>query len=542
MGVERDLIVIGHKNPDTDSICSAIAYARFKSDVQQTPAHANRARNVNAQTAFALEHFDARAPALLGDVYPRVSDIMVPRADLLTLSPSTPLGEAKVVMLERRFSFLPVVDKEDCCVGKVSALGIAGILDELDEPCTPRELRVGAAEYLRRVRGTVVSGGPIVDDLLIGKLLLGQPDESEFGRDRSADALIAIGSGETLAELDEYGPKIKIYCGGEPPAPETDGPLVIHTPLGVVQAAIELFYATPCEAFLEPTGPRFASADLLRDVQFEINKSNLGGFVVDDSGGKLAGVVTRTNFMLDPRRRVVLVDHNEYSQAVEGIESAELVEVIDHHRIGSLHTNRPITVINRVIGSTCSIVADLYRSSGQEPDRATAGLLLSGVLSDTVILRGPTTTQSDREIAPWLARRAGVEIEVYGEQMFRAGSNIAKLDAEAVIGRDQKAYTEAGIHFSVSQIEMIGFSAFWDRKQELFTGLSRFARAGDYDMAFLMVTDITVESTLLVCHASERVLDLLAYPQVEPGIFELKGVLSRKKQVLPLLIDVLGRA
>ncbi len=542
-------MVVGHKNPDTDSICSAVAYARFKSRVHHVTALACRAGNVNAQTAFALDYFGVDAPQLVGDVHPRIGDIMIPRSALLVLAPDTPLGEAKRIMLEKRFSFLPVVDSEDRCMGKVSTLGIAAILDELDEARTNRTLRVDLQEFLRRSEGRVAQPGPGEPEFLTGQLVTAAPatrGPAALGSPNgSGRPVIAVGTPEELRNLRSLQPAAMVACVSDAfPLPDEiahSAPVAIETPVSSIQAAVLLFFSSPCSEFMEEPGRRFSSGDLLRDAEREINKSNLGGFMVESPDGRLAGVVTRTNFMTDPRRRVIMVDHNEFSQAIEGIEHAELMEVIDHHRIGSLHSNRPITVINRVIGSTCSIVADLFRQSRVEPDRATAGLMLSGVLSDTVILRSPTTTDADRELAAWLAELAGVAVDQYGEAMFRAGSSIAQLDADAIIGRDQKGYEEYGIRFSVSQIEMIGFAAFWERTDELHHGLGVFADRNGYEMAFLMVTDITVASTLLVCHASERALSLIAYPQVEPGVFELKGVLSRKKQVLPLLIDVLGR-
>ncbi|MFW6290893.1 MAG: DHH family phosphoesterase, partial [Spirochaetota bacterium] len=321
----RPLLVIGHRNPDTDSICSAIAYARYKREVIGEQALACRAGNINAQTRYALERFAAPDPRLVADVLPRIADIMIGRDALLLASPDQPLREAYEIIVRNRFSFLPVVDGEGRCVGRVTALGLAGLLGRLAEGSAP-----------------------------------------------SVHALLDA----------------------------------------------------PIRDELEPVGPAFPATTTIRDAERRVNQSNEGGFIVTDDDGAITGVVTRMSFMTDSRFRVALVDHNELSQSVEGIEHAAVEEIIDHHRIGMHRTSEPITVINRVVGSTCTIVADLFRQSGAEPSAETSGLLLSGLLSDTVILTSPTTTDLDRSLAPWLAGLARVGCEEYGRAMFAAGSEI----------------------------------------------------------------------------------------------------------------------
>ncbi|MEE8441879.1 MAG: DHHA2 domain-containing protein, partial [Spirochaetia bacterium] len=212
--------------------------------------------------------------------------------------------------------------------------------------------------------------------------------------------------------------------------------------------------------------------------------------------------------------------------------------IIDHHRIGGRSTSEPITFVNRVVGSTCTIVADIYRQSGTEPSRETAGLLLSGVLSDTVVLRSPTTTPSDRSAADWLATLTGVKPDEYGERMFEAGSEIRELTPRAILERDLKYYEEEGFQFSVSQVEMTGFKVFWDRSDELATEIDAHRARAGLNFACMMVTDITHGTTLLVVSGEDKIVTEIAYPQVAPGIFELKEVLSRKKQVLPYLVEL----
>ncbi len=435
----RPLLVIGHRNPDTDSICSAIAYARYKREVLGEQALACRAGNINAQTRYALERFGAPDPRLVADVLPRIADIMIGRDALLLASPDRPLREAYEIIVRNRFSFLPVVDGDGRCVGRVTALGLAGLLGRLAEGSAP-----------------------------------------------SVDALLDA----------------------------------------------------PIRDELEPVGPAFPATTTIRDAERRVNQSNEGGFIVTDEEGAITGVVTRMSFMTDSRFRVALVDHNELSQSVEGIEHAAVEEIIDHHRIGMHRTSEPITVINRVVGSTCSIVADLFRQSGAEPSAETSGLLLSGLLSDTVMLTSPTTTDLDRSLAPWLAGLARVGPDEYGRAMFAAGSEIGSLSGREIVAQDQKFYEERGRRFAVSQVEMVGFESFWGRADELREVLDEFRSARDLSFAALMVTDITTSTTLLLFRGPDALRDRIAYPRVADSVYEMRDVVSRKKQVLPMLLEI----
>jgi manganese-dependent inorganic pyrophosphatase len=446
--IERPpLIVIGHKNPDTDSICAAIAYARFKTEVMREEARPYRAGTINPQTSFVLGRFEAESPPLLTDLYPRLSDIMIPRDKLITLSPMDTVIHAAEILTDRRFSFLPVVDAEDRCVGMITTLRIAGILRDL--AALPEQGKVGAA--LKR---------------------------------------------SLSAGIREY---------------------------------------------VEVPHPTYRPEDQVRSVLRDITGRNAGGFIVLDGDDKLKGVITRENFLTENRFRVVMVDHNEITQAVDGMDQADVVEILDHHRLANRPTSLPVTFINKTVGSTATLVAELYRNAGSRPPARDAGLLLSALLSDTVILKSPTSTPLDATLAAWLAELAGVDMETYGEEMFAAGSELEGYDAKAIIGRDQKAYQEADRKFSVSQIETVGFGLLLSKKTDLLAELEAMVSREGMTFACLMATDVTRESSLLLIRGDPRVLALITYPRREEGIFEMKDVLSRKKQVLPYLLDILKK-
>ncbi len=443
---QKPLIVIGHKNPDTDSICSAIAYARFKTEVMKEEASPRRAGNVNPQTQFVLQRFETESPPLATDVRSRIEDIMIPREDLITLGERDTLERACDLLTENHFSFLPVVDASDGCIGKLTALRLVGVL--------------------RRVAAGCLDGDPIAP-----------------------------------AEREQLS--------------------------GTVSGLVDREHKT------------FRAEDVVRDVLREISRSNEGGFIIQDEAGRLQGVITRINFISDNRLKVAMVDHNEIGQAVDGIEEADVVEIIDHHRLGARTTTLPITFINRVVGSTCTIVADLYRTAGATPAARDAGLMLSAMLSDTLVLRSPTTTTLDRDIAGWLAGISGVDIENYGGEMFAAGASLEGMDPRKIIARDQKIYTEAERRFSLSQVETVGFGPLLAMKDGLAEELERIIEAEKCSFACLMITDVTRETSLLLCRGEARVLAAIAYPKKEENLFEMKDVLSRKKQVLPYFADLL---
>jgi manganese-dependent inorganic pyrophosphatase len=443
---QKPLLVIGHKNPDTDSICSAIVYSRFKNEVLKEEAAPRRAGNVNPQTQFVLSRFETEAPPLATDVRSRIEDIMIPQEDLITLTEKDTLEKACDLLTKYHFSFLPVVDPSGLCVGKVTALTLVGVL---------RRLAAG--------------------------------------------------------------------CRDDSPLEQSDKDLL----KGTVSAFIDREHTT------------FRSDAIVKDVLREISKSNEGGFIIQDDERQLQGVITRVNFIHESRLRVAMVDHNEIGQAVDGIEEADVVEIIDHHRLAARTTSLPITFINRVIGSTCTIVADMYRVAGAVPSKKDAGLLLSAMLSDTIILRSPTTTPLDREISAWLSRLAGVEMEKLGGEMFAAGASLEGMDAKGVIGRDQKIYTEGDRRFSLSQFETVGFGPILAMKGALAAELERIIESEKCSFACLMITDVSIEMSLLLCRGEARVLGAIGYPRKEENLFEMKDVLSRKKQLLPYFADLL---
>jgi len=541
---EHPLMVIGHKNPDTDSICSAIAYAHFKQEVLGVPATPYRAGPLNLQTTFVLSRFGVQPPDLLATVAPRLSDIMIGGEDLVVLREDDVLARAQEIILKHRFAFLPVVDGAEKFLGKISTLRLAALTRELPELCRKQKLVMNFKHFLRAIDGKVAGGSPPV--IFRGQVII--PGSAEAHSPAPTDLLALISGGlPELAAAIKKGATVVVFCDrGELSRTLRDRARAHHicvltSTQDLFSVVIQLCLAMPIRDFIERQHPTFRPYDLVRQTQKEIGKYLEGGFVVVDDEGRAKGVITRLSFLKQSRFRVALVDHNEASQAVDGIDEASVEEIIDHHRLGNRGTDAPITFINKVVGSTATIVAELYQSHSHPPPPAIAGLLLSAILSDTVILKSPTTTSLDEKMAKWLAERAGVDAEAFGEEMLAAGCALDATNPHQLIHQDMKIFQEGGWKLSVSQMETVGFNKFHDIRHALTVELEQAMDEAKCQLSCLMITDITHATSLLLCAGEKKIIDAITYPRKGENLFEMQGVLSRKKQMMPYLLDLIRR-
>jgi manganese-dependent inorganic pyrophosphatase len=278
----------------------------------------------------------------------------------------------------------------------------------------------------------------------------------------------------------------------------------------------------------------------LAEARGVVERSSQPVFPVTGDDGRLVGYCFKTDIINPPKQQLVLVDHNELAQAVAGAEDAEIVEVLDHHRLGGgLKSTQPIRFINEPVGSTCTLVARLFRAAGLVPETHIALCMASGIISDTLFLRSPTTTDTDREVLTWLRGLCGVDLDDYAREFFEIGSALRSKPPAGVIAEDCKEFSEHGVRFSISQIEETGFDLFWERKEELRIALEEFADRRRLDFAALLVTDVVAQGSLLLLSRESETLDEITYPRLDRGLYELKNVVSRKKQLLPLLAQLI---
>ena len=544
------LLVFGHRNPDTDAICSAIAYADYLRRSTRLDAVAACCGPPNQRTEFVLRRAGLSAPRLVMDVRPQVEDIC--RREVVTASLGDSFHAAYQRMKEGDLRAIPVVDPHRRVVGVLSVLDLMDLFFRDSGDAT-------------RARTVVTSLQTMCD-------VLGGSFQHALDPDQRDELLVMVGamSAEGFTERMESYPnhRLVVVCGDRPtiqlPAIEHGvRALVITGGFKLSSGLVELAKARKVSVVLSPfdtvnTTLRLKSSQFIdpvvdtdvltlpakataAEVRTAVERSTQPVFPVVGDDGALEGLAFKSDLLNPPRPQLVLVDHNELAQAVAGADEAEIVEVLDHHRLGGgLKSTQPIRFVNEPVGSTCTLVARQFRGAGLEPDKATALCMASGIISDTLHLRSPTTTEVDREMLAWLEPRCGEELVAYAREFFEVGSALRSKAPAEVIREDCKEFTEHGVRFSISQIEEMGFELFWERKDDLRQALEEFARRQGLDFAALLVTDVVSNGSVLLLSRESEAWEEINYPRLDRGLYELKNVVSRKKQLLPLVSQVLA--
>ena len=545
-----EVFVIGHRNPDTDAICSAIGYAGFKRRTGMPEAVAARCGDTNDRSDFVLATFGVAPPRFVADVAPKVRDVM--QSEVLSVSPDSTAADALGLMDEHNIRILPVLDGKRICRGLLSLFKLSKFLFPAVNRLIDSRRVLSSLENLSRTLG--------------GKLLVAQDAE------REEDLILMIGAMglESFAERLEHYPREKlavvvgdrwdiqnlairegvrmlIVTGGLEVEPKTleaakkKGVSLISSPHDTATTAALCRAAVAVRNVLDEDFLSLREDASLVTVRASAAASGFAAFPVVDAKGRTVGVMSKTDFLKTIQRRLILVDHNELSQAVLGAEQVEIIEIIDHHRIGTLTTQQPILFRNEPVGSTSTIVADCFFRQAVEMPKEIAGLLLAGLVADTLNLTSPTTTARDSEVLAKLEKIADVNARDFTEKLFASGSLLTLKPAPQAVTTDCKEYREDDETFSVAQIEEIGFDQFAKRKHELLGALTEYQRQHGYLFSALMVTDVTRQCSMLLVAGAKKFVDRIDYPKVEPGIFELREVVSRKKQLLPYLTHCLQR-
>ncbi len=548
MSQER-IYVVGHRNPDTDSVCSAMAYARLQQRQGVEHIEPARAGNVNRQTEFVLRELGLPAPRLLTDVHPRVGDVL--RRDPVTIPVGASLAEALELFQQHRIRLLPVVETDGRPCGLlVLKNAVERFLVPRDEAVL-RRLTASVASLSRCLHAEVLTGYETEQveefELYVGAMASATFLDKMAGIDPCRVVLITGDRENVQRKAVELGMRVLIVTGRLPVTEEIlelarkHRVSVLSTPYDTGNSAWLSRLAAPVEKIASQDFITVQLTDRVDDLRLKLMHAKDPGGLVLDSEGRVVGVVTKSNLLLPSPVKLILVDHNELSQAVPGADKVEILEVVDHHRLGNFHTDRPIRFVNQPVGSTCSVVATLYRQAGLDPEPEYAGLLLAGLLSDTVILKSPTSTAIDQTLSEWLGRLAGRDPHQFGKQIFQAGSSLAGYATSAdLIQADFKEFSAADQRFGIGQVEVVSFAEFYELKADIDTELQRLRRERSLAMIGLLVTDIVQGGSVLLAHGSRDLPYAIGYPSLESNLYELKGVLSRKKQLVPHLLKVLG--
>jgi manganese-dependent inorganic pyrophosphatase len=546
--VEKTIYVIGHRNPDTDSIASAIAYAHLKKRLGQGNVVAAMAGSPNPQTRYILERLGIELPEYLADVHPKVRHVL--NREPVTAPPGMTLREALALFHRHGIRVLPVVDESTMPLGIVSLLKLS---EKFLVAGTGRKRVVKASlGALADCLGGNFLAGASSDTVEELHLFIGAMSEESFS-DRLAgyepsSLLIMTGDRRIIQQASiAKGVRILVITGGLAVADDIlaaareAGVAVLSTAHDTATAAGLVRLAAPLEGYVETEFARIGIGEPLEHLRVKLLHSGEAAIIAVEEDGTVAGVATKSSLLAPIPHALILVDHNELGQAVPGAESVEILEILDHHKLGNPFTSQPITFLTAPVGSTCTVVASLFREQGVVPDRSISGLLLAGILSDTVILRSATTADRDREMAAWLEELSGLDHLGFGREIFTSCSGFsAHASLEEAIRSDFKHFTAGEALFGIGQVEVVGFDEFFEVKEELRDVLVRIKKEDGLQLAGLMVTDIYSETTLFLAEGKNELAHIMGYPQREPHLYELKGVMSRKKQLVPHLLKVLA--
>jgi manganese-dependent inorganic pyrophosphatase len=544
-----EVLVIGHRNPDTDAICSAIGYAEFKRLSGMPEAVAARCGDTNDRIDFVLNTFGVAAPKFVSDVTPKVRDVMA--RNVVSVSPKTTVAEALGIMEDHGIRVLPVLNSDQTCAGLLSLFKMSKFF--FPTPHRPFESRKVVASLLNLASTLeaemIYATDPDREEELI--LMIGAMSLEAFTERLRAyqheKLIVVVGDRRDIQSLAiREKVRVIVVTGGL----AVDSSIVeeakrhkvslLISPHDSATTAMLSRASITVDHMIHKDFLSFRDDEQLSAIKSPAGASNFQAFPVTDEKKRTVGILSKSDFLKRVDRKLILVDHNELSQAVHGADNVEILEVVDHHRIG-LTTQQPILFRNEPVGSTSTIVARCFLHNRIELRDQTAGILLAGVVSDTLNLTSPTTTQVDRDVLSILEVMSRVNAKEFTAKLFASGSVLVSRPAEQAVSADCKEYVEQGRRFSVAQIEEIGFTQFWDRKEEVVQAVQRFCSERGYYLAALLVTDVVSQSSLLVLAAPELFLNLIDYPELEPGIYKLEGVVSRKKQLLPFLTHSLAQ-
>ena len=543
---KRKITVIGHKNPDTDSICSAIAYAELKNRLGNTDLYVpRRAGAINAETRFVLKHFKVDVPELVEDVGTQVKDIEIREID--GVAGSISLKKAYTLMKEKNVVTLPIT-KEGFLEGLITIGDIATSYMDVYDSSILAKAKTSYHNIVETLDAELLVGdaNAIFE---AGKVLVAaaNPDLME-GYIEENDLVITGNRYETQLCAIEMNAGCIIICEGATVSltikkmAEAKGCTVLSTPHDTYTVARLINQSMPVEYFMiKEKIDIFRTTDFVEEIKEVMTKKRTRDFPILDSSGKYRGMISRRNLLDMKKKQVILVDHNEKSQAADGIENTEILEIIDHHRLGTMETITPVFFRNQPLGCTATIIFQMYQENQIEITKKIAGLLCSAILSDTLMFRSPTCTPADKAAAEALAKIAGIDVEAYANEMFLAGSNLRNKSEEEIFFQDFKKFSSDDVTFGVSQITSLNEGELKMIGTRLKPCLEQFRVNQHVDMVFFMLTDIVKESTTLLYTGEdvESILEVLYGHAGTEGSIELPGVVSRKKQLVPALIQAI---
>ena len=534
--------VTGHRNPDTDSIAAAIGYAELKGRLDARNEYvAVRLGDLNAQTRWVLERSGANEPPLLPHVMLRVRDVM--RERFPAAEDGEPVREVGLIMAHDDADLVPIVDKKGELVGAMTERQLARRYVRESREASRLDAPTAIGAIAAVLEGDQLVGGG--DTEVSGRVwVLAMATESLPLGFEAGDVVVVGNRPDAQRIAIDTGVALLVTSNGSRPDDDIlalareKGTAVVASPLDSYVTSRMITLSAPCRALMDREPQVVAPNDLLSDIAETVKDVEYRAAVVVDGNRRPIGLVTRGDLVNPTPRQVLLVDHAEQAQSVVGIDQAEIVEILDHHHIGSIETRVPVRATFDPVGSTATLVIERFRQSGMEPSRPSAVMLLGAVLSDTVILNSPTTTERDHAVIAYLEQALAIDATRFGREMFEHTSDLERVPAEEIVKRDAKDYEAGGHSMRIAQVETVG-KDLGDRRDELVKALDDVREKEGHALVALMVTDILAKGSKLYV-SGERPLIERAFGKQENGVIDLPDVMSRKKQVAPRLLKALS--
>lgn len=546
--MNRDIIVIGHKNPDTDSICSAIAYAYLKNATSEEKHVPMRAGDINPETQYVLDYFKVKAPEYIGDVRAQIGDGEI--IEGAVAHEETSLRAAWNLLHDNKAATLTVVDDDNRMKGIVSVGDIARFFITDYEECVITEAGTLCGNIVETVEGRLLTGD-MTRRFESGQVRVAtvSPDVMCQVIDEGDIVVMADKKDAQLCAIQQNAACIVVCLGVEVDddvlaEAEKHGCAVIATANDSYTTARLLNQSVPVKFLMISDGiMSYTKEDFVDEVKVAVADTRHREFPIVDGEGKYQGVLKRRNLLDVRKKKMILIDHNEMEQAVKGAKTAEILELVDHHKIGNVQTLNPVFYRNRPVGCTSTIIYGMYREAGVDIPKDIAGVMLSAILSDTLLFRSPTCTPLDVEAGEALAEIAGVEVRSYALDMFSAGSDFGSKTDEEIFNMDYKRFSAGGVSYGVGQVSSVNRKELDSMKERMLDYMNKVLKEGSVDMVYLMMTDILEESSDLLCAGPGALKTAAAAFGVEEGdrSVYLKGAVSRKKQIIPQITAVLTR-
>lgn len=540
------LYITGHKHPDTDSICSAIAYAEFKNRTGKMNAIPIRLGEVNEESKFALDYFGVEAPTLIENVKVQVSDLNIDTT--APISPDISLKMAWNIMKKSNIKTLPVIDDDNKLLGIVSLSNLTSVYMDIWDT----NIFSKSGTTLENILDTL-SGDCIYmhgnDSKFTGKVVITAMEPTTASEFIENDDIVICGDREdTQIEIINCNASLMIITGNHTPTnsviehAKNKGCTLITTPYDSFTCSRLIIQSIPISyVMIKDNVMKFRTDDFLDDIKDIMLNTRYRSYPVVDKNNHVLGTLSRYHLISHNKKQVILVDHNEKTQSVEGIEHAKVLEIIDHHRIADIQTGLPIYFRNEPLGSTATIIASIFFENGIRPSKRTAGLLCSAIISDTLLFKSPTSTNVDKLMLKRLAEIANINIDTYAKDMFKAGTSLKGKTVNELLHQDFKIFNLDDYKVGISQIGTMDVDSFSPMRNEMLEQMKIETKNENFDLLIFMLTDILNDgSEFFVIGENKDIISKAFNVNFESDSIYMPGILSRKKQVVPPISEAIA--